>query len=320
MLRAYFGHHKCASTWIWEIIQRVTWDAGLRSRIILDPQTPSGKGPLTDYQSEFSRSNLGNYVRSERLDFVSCITADMSQAQSLHDTLGFHVIRDPRDIIVSGYFSHRNTHPTGGLPHLAAHRKRLQSVPIEEGLQLEMDFSSPLIEDMASWDYNQPNILEVKMEDLTRAPYETFVEIFEFLGLMSWEGETLMRNRIQVFLQSALNRLSLRHPWLDLLRSSIEVTGSMLLGHVYDQRFEKKAGGRRKGVENRRSHYRKGKAGDWTNHFSQAHIDYFNDRFGDALIRLGYESSTRWNHLLSGDGTSRSWECFSLAPNQSSTK
>jgi hypothetical protein len=315
MLRAYFGHHKCASTWIWQIVHRVCRDAGLTSRLFVDPQTPTGKGPLTDYQRpEITRNELGEYVSQEGVDFATCIVADASHVESLGDLLGFHVIRDPRDVIVSGYFSHRNTHPTEGLPHLQDHREKLRSVSKEEGLFLEMEYAASAIEDMANWDYDQPNILEVKMEDLTAAPYESFVRIFEFLDLMSWEGEILMRDRIRVFVRSALNRLSLRHPLLDFLRTPIEVTGGMLLGQVYDQRFEKHTGGREKGVEDRRSHYRKGKAGDWINHLTKEHLKYFDDRFGDVLVRLGYEPTRQLSTLISGDGLPPTWERLSARP------
>lgn len=290
MLRAYFGHHKCASTWIRAIIEAVARDVGLRSRVALDPKTPSGHGVLTDYRSDIPRKDLGEYVQSEGIDLVSCITADARQAAALPLFRGFHVVRDPRDIIVSGYFSHRNSHPTNGLPHLSAHRERLRSVSKEEGIRLEMDFSAQLLDDLAEWDYEQPDVLELKMETLTTRPYETFIRIFEFLELMSWEGDARMADRTRVFVRSALNRLSLRHSALSPLRSPIAVTGSILLGHVYNHRFEKKTDGRTTGEENANSHYRKGVAGDWINHFTEEHMDYFNDRFGDLLVRLGYET------------------------------
>jgi len=72
------------------------------------------------------------------------------------------------------------------------------------------------------------------------------------------------------------------------------VSGELLLGRVYDHRFEKKTGGRSQGQENKSSHYRKGKAGDWTNHFSPTHVDYFKEQFGDLVLDLGYENDPNW--------------------------
>ena len=290
MPHVYYGHHKCASTWIREVVEQVLREAGYAYGLVLDPQSPAGRGPLTDYTRTFERADLSAHVESLNLDVVSCITADDEQAASMGDAKGFHVIRDPRDILVSGYFSHRNSHTTDGLPHYAAHREQLQALPKNEGLLLEMDFSSQCIDDLAGWTYDRPNVLEVKMEQLTDAPYEGFLEIFEFLDLMSWDGAYLMPDKVKHFLRVAVNRFSQRHPWLAPLRSKVDVTGEMLLGRVYDLRFEKKTGGRKAGETNVKSHYRKGVAGDWINHFTEEHVAAFNERFGDVLIRTGYES------------------------------
>ncbi len=299
----YYGHHKCASTWIRTIVEEVFRESGHTYGMVLDPKSPNAQGPLTDYRTSFERTELGTYFDENGLDFLSCITADQAQADALDGTHGFHVIRDPRDVIVSGYFSHRNSHPTDGLPHLEKHRQNLQSVSKEEGLFLEMEFSAQCLHNLASWNYNQDPILEVKMEDLTSRPYEGFLEIFEFLGLMSWDGVFLMREKAAHFARTALNRLANRHPMLDGLRRPTQVTGEMLLGRVYDHRFEKKTSGRSRGQSDANSHYRKGVAGDWVNHFTPAHAEYFIEQFGDILLTTGYESSNDWVESMRTDET-----------------
>jgi sulfotransferase family protein len=52
--------------------------------------------------------------------------------------------------------------------------------------------------------------------------------------------------------------------------------------------------GRDNGREKSTSFYRKGIAGDWTNHFSQADKDLFKELAGDMLIELGYETDLNW--------------------------
>jgi hypothetical protein len=298
MTYAYFGHHKCASTWVWEILYKVCREAGLVHRLVVDPATPSGTGPLTDYRTTFARADLGRYLREQGVDVVSCITADRAHVDGLRQggagLRGFHVIRDPRDILVSAYFSHRNSHPTDGLDHLAEHRERLKAVSKDEGLLLEMDFSSAELHALQEWDYESEGILEVKMETLTAHPYSTFLSIFQHLDLMDWEGQPLMRHKARAFAQTTLNRLSTRHPLFAPLRRPLPITGDMLLGRIYDDRFEKKSGGRRVGKSDASSHYRKGKAGDWRNHFTPVHAEAFLDRFGDLLVRTGYEPDHRW--------------------------
>jgi len=285
------------------IVEQVLREAGYTYSIIVDPASPQGHGPLTDYRSTFPREELSTMATRLGVDFLSCITSDAEQAAALlasrPDARSFHVIRDPRDVIVSGYFSHRNSHPVDGLPHLAAHRESLMKVSKDEGLFLEMDFSSQVLRDIGTWNYDQESILELKMEDLTARPYEGFLEIFEFLGLMSWDGAYRIREKSARFVRTTLNRFSTRHFLLGALRRPILLTGEMLLGRVYDHRFEKKAKGRKVGQSDVASHYRKGVAGDWVNHFKPDHAKYFTDRFGDILIATGYETSHDWMSLLS---------------------
>jgi hypothetical protein len=296
---AYFGHHKCASTWIMQILREVAIETGLRQLFVVDDLSPHAAGPLRDrgwlsgVEQTFDRSRLRDHVDDLGADLVSCVTADLAQAENLRPHRAFHVIRDPRDIIVSAYFSHRNSHPTDGLPHLAAHRAALQEASKEEGLLLEMDFSRHELLELRGWDYSNPDILEIKMEDLTVRPYETFITVFGHLGLMSTEDPTTGRQQLGAWVSRLNNRLSRRHG-LKWLRRKLPVTGELLLGTIYARRFEAKAGGRAKGSEDVGSHYRKGVAGDWVTHFTAEHADYFMRTYDDLLIELGYETDHAW--------------------------
>jgi hypothetical protein len=236
---------------------------------------------------------LRERVDAARADFVACLTADRLQAAILRPTRAFHVIRDPRDLIVSGYFSHRNTHPTEAFPDIQAHREALQVVSLEDGLAREMVFAQTLLGQIGDWDYAQPSVLELKMEDLTRRPYDGFLDIFSHLGLLADTEPSLARQQIGAWTARLSNRLARRHTFA-ALRRRIPATGEMVLGAVYARRFETKAGGRQPGTEDRGSHYRKGIAGDWVNYFNRRHAEVFDDLFGDLLVRLGYEESSSW--------------------------
>jgi lipopolysaccharide transport system ATP-binding protein len=68
-----------------------------------------------------------------------------------------------------------------------------------------------------------------------------------------------------------------------------------ILRHILARHaFEHRAGGRTRGQEDVRHHYRKGVAGDWRNYFTSRVTAEFKARYGDLLIRLGYESSLDW--------------------------
>jgi hypothetical protein len=113
------------------------------------------------------------------------------------------------------------------------------------------------------------------------------------LGVLHAEEPAEARALLSVWLGRMLNRLSSR-PHLGSLRRPIPVSGETLLGIVYAQRFAAKAKGRRAGEENVQSHYRKGVAGDWINHFTPEHVEAFKERFGDLVQRLGYETEDDW--------------------------
>jgi len=289
MIYAYFGHHKCASTWVDNILKQVALEHGYTYRGVVDHETPTGKGMLTDYVNTFTREELGPYATENNIDIVGALTADWAHVEGMPEFRAVHVIRDPRDIIVSGYFSHKNSHPVEHLPHMAAHREQLNEVPKDEGLLLEMDYAASEMEDLATWNYDHPDILELKMEDLTARPYEGFIEIFEFFGLLDDEaGSYALVRRIRMFGCALRNRLSRTHRTFAGLRQPSPVSGELLLGRVYDHRFEKRAGGREQGAADAQSHYRKGKAGDWANHFTPEHVAAFKEKFGDVVKQLGY--------------------------------
>ncbi len=128
------------------------------------------------------------------------------------------------------------------------------------------------------------------MEDLTVNPYAVFLRIFEFLELLDIETSFAMTKRAALFAHLALNRLSLRSRVIAPLRRTSKIAPELLLGRVYGNRFEKLAGGRKKGSEDPNSHYRKGKAGDWVNHFTPDHLSYFERNYGGILERMGYAS------------------------------
>jgi hypothetical protein len=299
-LLAYYGHHKCASTWLAGILARTMDEIGLRYLGAYDVLAPSAIGQFAIYGEPpvlFDRSALREQVDARGADLVTVGGPDRELAAILRPGRAFHVIRDPRDLVVSGYFSHLNSHPVDGLPHLREHRRALQSVSPQEGLLLEMDFATNVIKQIGDWDYTDRSVLELKMEDLTVHPYENFIQIFRHLGLLAEDEPTSARDEARIWTTRVLNRLSKRRPSLHPLRRTIPATGELVLGTVYAHRFETITRGRARGVENVMSHYRKGVAGDWINHFTRQHAEAFEASFGDLLIRLGYEENSDWIDL-----------------------
>lgn len=265
---AYFGHHKCATTWIDAINVMVCRELGLQFTNV--------------HNAGMFDRDLKQFVKKNGVEFLSYTNANWDFAKDLDKVRGFHVIRDPRDIVVSAYFSHLHSHPTDGWPALVEHRNKLQSASQGEGLLLEMEMRRPELETLANWDYANDDILEIKMEAIMVCPYEPMVQCFAHLGLIDDDPATQRgpRHRLAGLLGSKARAASL--------------TTGTLLNYVYQNRFSKVAEGRQQGQEDVKSHYRKGVAGDWVNYFEPQHRRIFKENFGDLLIKLGYEKDSDW--------------------------
>ncbi|MFZ5910101.1 MAG: sulfotransferase domain-containing protein [Chloroflexota bacterium] len=286
---AYFGHHKCGSTMILNIVTMTCKYLGLKHTHFHSPAMwgYDENGLMLDRVAQ----NLG-------LDFVSYISADIKYIGDARRFKGVHVIRDPRDIVVSSYFSNLYSHSVEYWPELKEFRSLLEKLPKDEGMLENIKFMAKLPVDgqdlnlfdtLKCWDYSLPNILEIKFEDLVRNPYQLFIEIFEFLGLVD-DTELSVAS-----IKSILRRiLQTDYPKLRALKKISKVPAWMLFHFIYSNRFSKLAKGREKGQENVRSHYRKGVPGDWVNHFNDVHKKFFKENYNDILVKLGYEKDDRW--------------------------
>lgn len=279
-LLTYFGHHKAASTWAVSIIKQVCQDIGLK-HIRVESEK------IFDF-------DLKKFVEREKPDFLSYTNAELNHVKNLENFRGFHIIRDPRDIVVSAYFSHLHSHPTDKWTKLIEHRNKLENSSKDEGLFLEMEFRRNQFDAMYNWDYSLPNVYDVKMEELVINPYKSFVDIFEFLGIVD-ESEFGLKARSSQLATMTINRLSQKSKVVIPFRfGENKIPVESLLGIIYKHEFSKLAGGRNLGEENVKSHYRKGVSGDWRNHFKEEHIKLFKEKYSDLLIKLGYESDSDW--------------------------
>lgn len=74
----------------------------------------------------------------------------------------------------------------------------------------------------------------------------------------------------------------------------LPATDEELAKIVEDNSFASLSKGRKQGQENAQSHFRKGVAGDWKNHFTDKHKDAIKAVAGDWLIKHGYEENLDW--------------------------
>ena len=288
--RVFFGHHKCATGWIDNILMELCFHMGIQFYM----------AHTVDHFKSYG--SLGNLVKEKEIDFLAYTNADIDFVSGLIFHRGFHVVRDPRDILVSAYFSHMHSHSTRNWPALEAHRKQLKSLSFEEGLFCEMAFSKAQFEAMYRWDYEQEKVLEIRMEDLTAYPLDMFMRILRFLDLLDESDQGYLEATTST-LQFKMNRLNQKgrrympanlpmFPVPRIRRSS--VTCPVLHSILEQKSFKRLSGGRKKGQENVKNHFRKGVAGDWRNQFTEAHIAKFKSEFNPLLLKLGYETDPDW--------------------------
>jgi hypothetical protein len=227
-------HHKAGTVWLHNVFLRVCQELGLKFY----------KGIAASLPNDFNVFVPGN--------------SRVHAAEIPGPFQGLHMIRDPRDIIISGCFYHqkapekwlhtRHRH-FGGL----SYQEKLNSYPsLDDRILFEMEHAGrPCIQELLAWNYDDPAFLEVKYENLIAdEQLVLFHTIFAFLG---FPGIAMPR--------------ALRVAYENSLFS---------------------------GVPTITSHIRSGKPKQWEQYFSSHHRARFIDLFGDALQRLGYESSDAW--------------------------
>lgn len=169
---------------------------------------------------------------------------------------GIHVMRDPRDMIVSGYHYHRWTYETWVHRPDAdgkSYQQKLNEVDTTTGLFMEIDhfcfFYRELLE---NWDMDDPDILEVSYEALMGGDRDRlYHDIFAHLGC---EDAQLLAG-------------------IDLMRL-----------------FEaKRRTGRDKDADKaKHQHIRSGRSEQWRKELEPQHLDYIEAQLGPVLRKFGY--------------------------------
>lgn len=173
------------------------------------------------------------------------------------DFRAFYILRDPRDIIVSNYFSMKYSHPALN-EYLASNRRDLGQLSEEDGIMKVIVKTAKFISQiMHRW----------KMADDPRIKTYKFEDVF---------GPDQFGHVKDLF---AHCRLAL---------------DDRDIRQLLDQYSFQKMSGRQAGTEDQKHHYRKGVSGDWKNYFTAAHKECFNREAGELLVGLGYEKDLHW--------------------------
>lgn len=154
----FLTHHKCASTLLHAWVAETARLNGL----------------------SFFTSHRGDHGPSPGHDISLLTNAVFAKiADGLGAGPAVHVIRNPLSITVSAYHSHLATHDDAGWPELAAQRAILREVSQAEGMMRTIAFCEdpafyaatpgPFAQ-LASWNFDDPRIATVRMEDFGDDP------------------------------------------------------------------------------------------------------------------------------------------------------
>lgn len=162
------------------------------------------------------------------------------------------IVRDPRNVLVSWYFSIRDTHAVMG--KIAQHRNYLKKVDVSEGLLYSMKYLNEfgLFDALKSWTDIQTdvNLRVYRFEDITG------VEQRKFLGGLLKHCEIYLN--VQEY-----DELLKKYSFVSMRKSHLRNDG--------------------------KSHYRSNDSDGWMEYFDSSLQNAFKKSTADLVERMGYE-------------------------------
>jgi hypothetical protein len=236
-------HHKTGTVWMDGVFKAIAREVGVeyvdfrsRHRCLAD----ASRKPfiLLNYDSNFR---------------------EYSHALNRDDVRVLHVVRDPRDVLISALHYHKKSteswlhEPIPGYDNVT-YQRRLRALPVKfDQYVFEMEHSTAgTLRDLLNWRYGRANCFEARYEDLRQdAQLNYWRRISVFLGFDEREQQ-----------------ISGRCFWQNSLFGGLSRVGN--------------------------KHVRSGDVAQWKREFTKDLGDAFVARFPDALQSLGYELDNGW--------------------------
>lgn len=158
--------------------------------------------PQLDYQSNPEKGfPPGTFVPGLYLSYP-----EYKRIPHEHAHRCIYMFRDPRDIVVSGYFSsigyaHRDTQ----IPEIEAARQKMRELPQPEGLLFAVEQAAGRLQEMATWvGVEDPEVGLFRLEDVSKDPRTHVPRMLEHSGvhLSDDELEALLQDVSREALQS----------------------------------------------------------------------------------------------------------------------
>lgn len=244
--RVHCSYHKCLTAYFRKVV----------SRLFRSPFGPDGEYRHFDSRIDEFYHDCEKYA-------VASVNNHVLDLDRFEDIRVTRFVRDPRDLIVSGYFYHKRSvepwcdvvSPTkedwvvvnGTIPEALPERRSfaqfLNEVSLEEGLLAELEFRRRHFESMRAWGADDPRVEVFRYEEILGNEAEIFDRVFRFLELP----------------------FSARQIGLHYARKFRAAKSSSRGGHIRDPR-----------------------SGQWRTLFTRTVTKKFNDEYGDLAEKFGY--------------------------------
>jgi hypothetical protein len=263
----HFTYHKCLTVYYNRVLGHLAAEFGFQKQHFLpfDEFITHANAASPSKNCLFS---IHPYVRlanpNDRGVWPDAISFDTSL-----NYVASHFIRNPKDLIVSGYKFHlwcnedwftsaefdwsryiedpffiEHLRPHYELPRNISYQDYLKKLNKEHGMILEMIFRQTTFPIMANWNYSDSNVLTLRYEDVINNEEVAFKNLFDhyqFYGPVAKRG--------------------------------------LELAEHYSLRNQAKKEG---------SHVRHGGSNQWVNEFSEAHNAVFDEMYPDLMAKLNY--------------------------------
>jgi hypothetical protein len=116
-----------------------------------------------------------------------------------------YMFRDPRDLVVSGYYSAVKTHQNTYDDDVERTRDEIRALPFDEGLVRLIEDSAARLQDIGTWvGVEDPNVAFFKLEDVSADERSSVIRMLEHCGvvLSDDELESVMQDVSRESLQS----------------------------------------------------------------------------------------------------------------------
>lgn len=245
-IRVQCGYHKCLTMYFRRVSKKIAmWNNPLK-----------GEFRHFFHRLDEFHQDCGQYN-------ICSISGHSLDLDSFDDIKAVHIIRDPRDMVISGYFYHKragepwcnyvnptdddwsivNARVPSTLPVDISFADYLNGVSVEEGIAAEIEFRRNHFESMMKWSTDDPRVMTVKYEEILGNEAKTLKQIYDFYGF----------------------------PFHTKMAAAI-------YGHRYSAKSARRLS----------THIRNPNQGQWKELFTPKLKDMFDEKYGGLLEKYGY--------------------------------